>query len=421
MNNQSDQSVSNNESAPAAVTHFPKVKDLPGSTIEKLKGIFGAENVSTEEIDLLSYSLDASGITGSALAVVWPTEAIQLQRLMQYAPRAKLNLVPRGAGTGLAGAAVPDNSVVIDMSKMNNVLKIDPSKKEVKTEPGVVLSDLNDELDRYDLWFPVIPASYTACQVGGAASTNASGMRAIKYGNMCDWVKSMQVVDGTGKLLSIKKPSEICGTEGTLGIITELTLKVTEPVESLSLTTKTFDDLDKMVNYAQEFIGNPNVCSIEFFDKHGAKLGGLDPKYHVFIEYESDEGEVTDPVRIEALMDLRKSLGPKLTAKGYAIMEDPKIPKDKMKTFVRWLFNNKIPVFGHIGDGILHPRFKPKQEKLIEQMFDEVKKLGGITTGEHGIGITKKKFVSKEFVNQLKEKKTKYDPEGLLNRGKIYD
>ena len=386
---------------------------------KKLSEIVGQDYVATGKEDLIIYAYDASGVENMPEAVVWPRDAAQVQKIVQYALRNKRSLVPRGGGTGLCGAAVGKDAIIVDMSFMNQVKELDLKKKELTVGAGVVLRDLNVYLDPYDLFFPVVPASHEVCEVGGAISTDAAGMRAIKYGRMSDWVSWVEVIDGTGKLLRLS-PDEIKATEGLLGIITEARLKLSDIIVDISLTVATLENIDSLMDRIGELKAQ-NPISLEFFDKRTAELAGLKPMYHLFAEFEGNAGEITDEERIAKLKRLREGTGPALSANGYLIMEDPKIPDENMSHFLRWLRRHDVPVFGHIGIGILHPRFKTTQKQLIDSMYKQVAKLGGDVSGEHGIGQVKKRYVSDAVVKRIKGLKEKHDPEKIFNRGKIYD
>ncbi|MCK5476934.1 MAG: FAD-binding oxidoreductase, partial [Candidatus Aenigmarchaeota archaeon] len=248
-----------------------------------------------------------------------------------------------------------------------------------------------------------------------------AGIRAIHYGKTEKWIKEIQIIDGNGNNQTIKDPTEICGSEGILGIIIGAKLKLTDILEKRTLTVKTFDDIDRLCESVEKVAGNKNITAIEFFGKHTAEIADIKSQYHLFIEYNNDDGEIKEINKINELLNLRKGLGPLIGSKKYTVVEDPKIPMNKLPDFLRWLEENKIPVFGHIGIGIFHPRFKPDQDKLIIEMFELVKKLGGCVSGEHGIGLAKKKNINSKAIERFKILKKKYDPKNIFNRGKIYD
>lgn len=382
--------------------------------------IFGEENVADDKESKLVYASDASQAEGKAKAVVWPSTAEQIRKLLRFASRTDTNVVPRGAGTGLSGAVVPQNSIVADFSKMNKILEINRKGKYCIVEPGVVLDDLNKALQP-DLFFPVIPSSHSVCQIGGMISTNAAGIRAIKYGHMLDWILELEIIDGTGKLIKIKDNlGQFCGTEGCAGIITKAKLKLTEPIRSdTTLTLYKFDSIDDLIDLLSIVKENKSVIAVEYISRIAAVMVGIERKHSLLVEFESGEGEISDEEKLKKMWELREGVAPVLASKGYIFMEDPKIPLEGMSKFLRWLEAQHIPSFGHIGIGILHPRFKPEQKDKIKEMFRLVKKLGGSVSGEHGFGLNKKDYVAKEFADKLKELKKKYDPENILNRGKL--
>lgn len=392
--------------------------------MNELKSIV-KKDISIEKAELLSYSSDASQIHGKAKAVVWPHDKEQVQKIVRITKKyAKTgsNIVPRGAGTGLAGAVVPKDSIVLDFSRMNNILKLDINKKHVIVEPGVVLNDLNNYLKQFNLFFPVVPASHKVCTIGGMISTNAAGERAVKYGKMEGWVAELEVIDGKGNIHVLNKPEKInmfCGTEGILGIITKVKLLVTEPIRNRSMTLLKFDKISNLIGSVKKHQLEDDFTAVEFFDKLSAKLAGLEERYHLFIEFESNRGDISSEEEILKIWNLREGMGPVLSSEGYLVMEDPQIPLENMENFIEWLEKNKIPSFGHIGLGIIHPRFKESQKKLINKMFVIVENLNGRVSGEHGIGLTKKKFLKSDFIEKMKGLKKEYDPSNILNKGKI--
>jgi glycolate oxidase len=381
--------------------------------------IFGEGNVADDKESKLVYASDASQAEGKAKAVVWPSNVEQIRKLLRFASRTNTNIVPRGAGTGLSGAVVPQNSIVVDFSKMNKILQINNKENYCIVEPGIVLDDLNKALQP-DLFFPVVPSSHSVCQIGGMISTNAAGVRAIKYGHMLDWILELEVIDGTGKLIRIKDNFEqFCGTEGCVGIITKAKLKLTEPIGDTTLTLYKFDSVDDLIETLNTIKEDKSVIAIEYISRIAATVMGVDRKHYLLVEFESDKGEISNKEELKKMWELRDGVAPVLASKGYILMEDPKIPLENMSKFLRWLEANKIPGFGHVGIGILHPRFKPEQKDRIREMFKLVQKLDGNVSGEHGFGLNKKEYVPEKFADKLRALKKKYDPENILNRGKL--
>lgn len=383
-----------------------------------LSRIVRKESFSTSRIDKVIYSFDASQIEGKTAAVVVPSNAEQIRKIITYAKRIGANVVPRGAGTGLAGGAVPKESIVIDLSRMNKIIKLELKRRVVVVEPGAVLENLNNFLKKHGLFFPIIPSSAKVCTIGGMLATNAAGNYSVRYGRTNEWVEELEIIDGTGKQFTLrgKEAAEFCGTEGTAGIITQATLKLLTPPQKRSFTLYKFKTMQELIEKLKE-LKQLNTTEVEFFDKLTTTLIGIEPAYYLFVEFDDDTGELTDSKRIDELNELRDSAYPVLASHGYHFIEDPKIDIDKMDELVSWLETNGVPSFGHIGVGIIHPCFRNKD--LIPEFYEIVKKLNGSIGSEHGIGLKKQQYIEKGFLEKIKKLKKAYDPNNVLNKGKI--
>ncbi len=388
---------------------------------EKLAKIFGMENVSFETNDCFAYSTDSSQIEGQTKAIAWPTRKEQIAELIKEALKNKWDVVTRGGGSGMAGGCVPQDSIILDISKMDKIERIDVKNKIAVVEPGVILDDLNFVLSERNLFLPVNPSSHKVCSIGGMVATNAAGNRAIKYGKTSDWTEEIEIINGKGEVLNLKgkELEEFVGTEGVLGTITKIKLKLTEPVTERTLSLFKFDQVSELMKKVEELKDDKNILSIEFFDRFTAELSGLENRYHLFIEFGSQDGEIKDENEIQKIWKMREDVGTVLSSNGYMFMEDPEIPFEKLPEFMNWSETNKIPCFGHVALGVIHQRFSKEQKNKIPEMFNLVQKLGGKVSGEHGIGIWKKDYLDRETIEKLKELKKKYDPDNLLNRGKI--
>jgi glycolate oxidase len=388
-----------------------------------LDSVFGKENVSFEDLDCLTYATDSSQVEGKSMAIIWPSDKEQIVELVRMSLKNKWNIVSRGGGSGLAGGCVPQDSIILDMSKMDSVDTPDKSQKTVVVEPGVILDDLNFLLKEYGLFFPVNPSSHGVCSVGGMVATNAAGNRAIRYGKTSNWVDELEIINGKGDVLNIsgQEARDFAGTEGVLGIITRIKLRLTEPITERSISVLRFNDSDDMIRKVKELKDNKNILSMEFFDRLTAELSGLENSYHLFLEFGNHDGEIKDEIEIQEMWKKREEAGIALSSNGYIFMEDPKIPLDGngLQEFMDWLETNRIPYFGHIGLGIIHQRFKTEQKDKIPEMFRLVQKLGGTVSGEHGIGMRKKEYIDRETANKIRDLKKQYDPYNILNRGKM--
>ncbi|MFH1332080.1 MAG: FAD-binding oxidoreductase [archaeon] len=379
-----------------------------------LKTILGPGKISEEQIDRIAYSSDASQIRGKTKTVAWPETTEEVIAVVKYCLRNNLNIVPRGGGTGLVGGAVPDDSVVMDLSKMN---KMEIKDDYIIAEPGVILEEIiNIESEKF---FPVRIGSMKACTIGGMIATNAAGMRSLKYGKTIDWVEELEVIDGKGNKIKVQKEEikDFCGKEGTTGIIVKAKLRLAKKPKQITLSILSFENITSLAEKTRELVKNKNVSIVEYIDKKTSEMAGLGNKYYLMIEYETDEGNIKGREMGE-VWKMRESLYPLVAEKGYTTIEDPEISLENIDKFLHWLQKNDIPAFGHISIGVIHPHFK-KDSPLIKEMFEIVKTLKGSATGEHGIGIMKKEFLEKEKAEEIKKLKKTYDEKNLFNKGKV--
>jgi len=369
------------------------------------------------ELERIAYQSDASQIKGTAKEIIFPKTTAEVIKIIKM----RQNIVPRGAGTGLAGGCVPLNSVILDMSKMDKILSIDRAGKAVEVESGIILENLNFLLKPLGLEFPINPSSYKSCTIGGMIACNAVGTRAVKYGRTSDWIKEIEMVNGKGEVAKMGKIdfSDVTGLEGLTGIVVKAKLKLVE-IKKRTASLMKINNIDKIPDIIKRLKSNQDVCGIELFGKTASKLLELPGEYHLLVEYESEEGQLKNR-EYQKILDLRDNTFPKLAAEGFTHIEDPKTAIFKLPEFIHYFEENKIPFFGHVGEGILHPCFRPNQEKEIEHMLNFVKKLHGNVTGEHGIGLAKKKFLESGDKRIIQNIKKRHDPENKLNPGKVID
>jgi len=363
------------------------------------------------------YEVDASGLTGNAADVVFPTSVQEVRKIVQNSKRVSI----RGAGTGLVGGAVPQNGmdIVLDLSKMIRIDNLDKERLTVEVDAGVILDDLQAYLSGFGLEFPVNPSSHSVATIGGMIATDAVGSRGVKYGKTSNWVKWVEVVDGYGNVdrKGITELSDYAGMEGITGVIVKACLKLSER-KKRTASLIGVDDVDKAVAYARDLKRNSEVSMIEFMDRQISVSLGLEDRYHLIVEYEGDSGKMKGE-EYRKLLALRDSVGPKMSEAGNVILEDPKILLDKSAALIKWFESKGIPVFGHFGYGILHPRFNEETKKYIPDMMKFVKRLGGQVSGEHGIGLLKKEFVEINDRKILENVKKRTDPQGKFNMGKV--
>ncbi|WP_353683917.1 FAD-linked oxidase C-terminal domain-containing protein [Thermodesulfovibrio sp. 3907-1M] len=441
--------------------------------------------ISDEKEDLICYSYDASYAKGTIPEfVAWPKSSEEIVKVVKWATNRGLKMLPRGAGTGMAGGAIPINSrtVVISLERMREVLEINSKNFTATLEPGVINGELQKELMIYGLFYPPDPASMDYCTIGGNVATNAGGPRAIKYGVTRNYCLAIEVVLSTGTVLTLggktfkrvtgyEMKELFIGSEGTLGIISKITVRVLPQPEEVITLLISFNSVESAGKSVSEIIGSGIIPrTLEFLDSSCLSLIeknfelGLPTNVEAMLLVELD-GEITSIKRQgEKIVDIaRKFNGEAKIATDYYSREnlwkarrsispcilkmkdkekiniDIAVPIDSLsKTFVKLNeLSNKsnIPIisFGHAGDGNIHVNIlvEKSNEEEKKQGFEMVKKIfeftvsiGGAISGEHGIGITKKPYIDiqleKKQIELMQAIKRVFDPKGFMNPGKIF-
>jgi FAD/FMN-containing dehydrogenase len=359
------------------------------------------------------YETDSSQIEGKTNQVVLPKDMKELERFV----RKFENITIRGGGTGLAGGAVPTNTPIIDLSKIDKILEFNKQKKTILVEAGLILDDLQDFLSKEGLEFPINPSSHSICTIGGMIATNAVGSRAIKYGKTSEWALWLDIMNSEGEI-ERKNKSELgdfSGMEGITGIIVRAELKLTEKKTRKPKMEK-IDSLNELIKRVKELKQQPETTMIEYLDKNVSEMIGLTKNYHLFIETETEEKEKEENKKIYTIRD---RVYPELSGRGFTRIEDPQLILDRAEKLLVWLEEKNIPTYGHISVGIIHPCFSKQQENLIPEMMKMIKRFGGQITGEHGIGLLKKEFIEIHDKNLLTTIKKRLDPQNKFNPGKI--
>lgn len=408
----------------------------------------------------------------------------EVSAIMKYAYQNNLPVTPRGSGTGLCGGAVSIyGGIVLSLAKMNRVLEIDEENMTVTTEPGVLLMDLAKAVADQDLLYPPDPGEKSAT-IGGNVMTNAGGMRAVKYGVTRDYVRGMEVVLPNGEVIEVggkvaKNSSGyslkdlLIGSEGTLGIITRLTLKLIPlPKRALSLLVP-FNDLEacidtvpkiikaKIVPTAVEFMEKEVIeAAEEYLGKHfpdksanAYLLLTFDGNSTAEVERQSDQAAriCLDAGAIDAFISDTEERQESIWSARGAFLEaiksstpamdecDVVVPRNQVARFVKSvkelerIYQIRIRSFGHAGDGNLHvyvckdelsdPEWKRRLERVMEALYDKAVELNGQVSGEHGIGHAKVGFlrnsVGQTQVDLMKGIKLAFDPKNILNPGKV--
>ena len=386
-----------------------------------LRALLGIQQVSDTLENRLAYSRDASNLAGDCLAVVWPVHLEQVSALAEWACQEGIDLVPRGAGTGLCGGATPQSSVVVDFSRLNTIDSLDIEKHSVHVSAGAVLDILNRKLQHHGLFLPVIPGSHGAASLGGMVATNAAGLHAVRYGKMRQWVEQVTLVDGRGHVhqLTGKKLGDAVGREGVTGFITNAILRLAPIAQRHSLSLHSFASDRELLAERSRWLQDKRLTALEYFNRHAATQIGWEARPHLMAEWDGGEGTILDEARIAELWKARDDLYPRLAQSGYPAIEDPQIEGDAgLAALLEWLDAEGVPAFGHLGLGIVHPCFKPGDARL-EELYKLTAEHGGQVSGEHGIGMKKKAWVSAPFQEEIRQLKTIYDPKNIFNRGKL--
>jgi len=432
------------------------------------------------------YATDASIYRAMPDAVAAPINTAEVAEIVKLANKHKVPLVPRGGGTGLCGGAVAvHGGIIVDTQRMHKIKEVRPESLYCIVEPGVIYDELNVALKPTGFGFPTAPGSGEACTIGGMVALNASGMRAIKYGATRDYVLGLEVVLPTGEVLrcgtrTLKNSSGyqleklFVGSEGTLGIITEVTLKLVQLPKSKAAVLATFDSVEKAGNTVTSIIAKPVIpSSMELMDRtsieaanKGADAGFPDVAALLIIECDGPVEEVRreldkvvqvcraggalevtpteDPKLQEKWASGRQSVLPALgrlrpELKIVPLADDMAIPISNIGrtvlAFEEIAKRNNIIIatYGHASDGNLHTKLLidpekaedwKRAEKAVKEIYDAVLALDGSVSGEHGIGISKAPYFKQERATSLatmKAIKRALDPNNIMNPGKMFD
>lgn len=363
------------------------------------------------------YESDASRLSGKPEKAIMPKTLSEVQSIVRAN---NIDIVPRGSGTGLSGGAVPNNSLVIDMSGMNKVTNFSPSKKTVHVESGITLKELNERLNPYFLEFPIDPANKGVSTIGGMIATNCSGDRSMRYGTIRDWIEEIEYINGRGELMKTSKADlmDICGMEGITGIIIGATIKLA-PIIKRSASAFQTNNLDELLSIARTLKSEKEVVILELFSPLVSKFLGLPEKYNLIIEFNSDRGKIKGQ-DYDEIIKFRENIYFSIYKEGYYNSEDPKLFFDKLKEFMMYLDDNQIPYIGHLGAGVIIPFFKDNEKNKREAAIEFIKKIKG-TPGKYGIGLLKKSFIEPFQAKMIQRVKVRYDPFLKLNKGKVID
>jgi glycolate oxidase len=460
---------------------------ISDSLCKQIQEITGKEHISRQKEELLCYSYDATGIRFIPDAVVFPGSEQEVSKIAALASHNGIILVPRGAGTGMTGGSIPvSGGLVVVFSRMNNIIEIDENNFTARVQPGLIVSDLHELVEKKNLFYPPDPSSSSICTIGGTVGECAGGPRAVKYGVTRDYVLGLRAVLPSGDIIKTGVVTAkgvagydltrlIVGSEGTLALITEITLKLLPRPTTVRTMLVLFDSMSTAACTVSAIIKKSIIprC-IEYLDEACLHLirdlirdqldFDLEENTKALLIIETDgnsaiaEKESQDikelcfglgaqevklaqtPMEAQSLWHARKSLSPTLfKIAPHKINEDIVVPIDKIPDIVaetqniRKKYDLNLVTFGHAGDGNIHcnimydksdEKAQKRVDKAVDELFRATLCLGGTITGEHGVGITKKKFlpleINKTEMALMKGIKKVFDPLNILNPGKIF-
>jgi D-lactate dehydrogenase (cytochrome) len=451
------------------------------SIVDSLHTILPPDQFSTQIDQLAVVSKDESSLPGvTPLAVVWPLSIEQIARIVRACAEMRSPITTRGAGSALEGSTIPlADGIVLDVSRMTRILNYWPDDLQIEIEPGIIYDHLNNHLKRDGLFFPPSPGgSGDVATVGGMVSTNASGIYSVKYGGTREYVLGMTIVTGTGEILklgnrAVKRSSGynltdlIAGSEGTLGIIGSVTLRLAGiPEDRLQSAFKFLSETAaaKAVSEIRRY--GIDIAAIEFLDRHvmralnALKGYGLDESPTLFLEFHGPKSALES--NSELANGICSELGgqPLILPDGQrpweirhwvtdaikhfrpghrVVRNDVAFPISKLPEMVDYCHQlgteNEIPMFtfGHVGLGLLHalmladgndPAQQERTHRVNHLIIEKAVALGGTVSGEHGIGLGHKDLFLVEHgpsVELMRKIKLQFDPHSILNTGKIFE
>jgi glycolate oxidase len=450
--------------------------------------IAGEGNILSDAVELDRYAHDETEhLHYMPEMVITPRTAEEISAILLICNRHRIPVTPRGAGTGLSGGALPQlGGVVISMERMNRILSIDEDNLQVTTEPGVITEVLQDAVKERGLFYPPDPSSRGSCFIGGNIAENSGGPKAVKYGVVRDYVLNLQVVLPTGEIIwtganTLKNATGynltqlMIGSEGTLGIVTAIVLKLIPLPKYDLLLLAPFSSLEK----AGEAVGaifraGYTPSALELVEIDALKIASRfvdsvlpvtdEVEAHLIVEVDGNHMEILmneieaiagllaghgagevffadDAQQKAELWKIRRRVAEAVKAAGYTIEEDTVVPRASLPALIRGVkaiggrHGFDAVCYGHAGDGNLHVRIRkegvsnsqedPDMVEGLRELFRLVHGLGGTISGEHGIGLIQKGFLDIVFsaaqMELMRGIKRVFDPNNILNAGKIFD
>ncbi len=461
---------------------LPEYKPIIDTVAADIRAAVGPDCVLCDAENLEICATDTSDLVRLPEMVVQPDTASKVARLLQLANRYRFPVTPRGAGTGLAGGAIAAHGgVVLSLAAMNRIRRVDTRNLIAEVEPGVITRDLRRAVRKEGLYYPPDPASLDTSTIGGNAATNAGGPACVKYGTTRDYILGLEAVLPSGDLVRTGVKTRkgvvgydmthlIVGSEGTLGVITGLILKLIPHPPATNSMVAIFADLHTAIRTVTEImVRGHQPSAVEFMDYRCLELVREMLPFQVpskkasllLIETDGPEGQTRDeighlaeictqmgatdvlpaktPLERERMWEIRRQISLRIhDAAGMCLSEDVVVPIGSIADLVDTLpavenqFDLKIYAFGHAGDGNIHLNFTASDrtrasvlEQGIRRILSKVLSLEGTISGEHGIGLAKMPFIGMELsqksIRLQMDIKRLFDPNLILNPGKIFD
>jgi glycolate oxidase len=465
---------------------FPaRFMGMPDNILSELRNIVGNANVLTASEDLIPYSIDGTAaLRQMPECVVLPHSTEQVSALLKLANRTKTPVVTRGTGTGLSGGSLPvPNGIVLCLVKMDKLLELDRANLTLHAEAGATTQAISDAATAAGLFYPPDPGSMKISTIGGNVAENSGGLRGLKYGITRNYVMGLEVVLPDGEIMQTgnKCVKDVAGyslkdlfvgSEGTLGVITQVLLRLIPAPAAKRTLLATYAQMDEAAQTVSDIIAAQIIpCTLEFLDRttiqcveDHARVGlPLDCEALLLMETDGHPAAVeeeaarmvaiaqqnnardvrmaqNDAEAIRLAVARRNALSALARVSPTTILEDATVPRSELAKMIRFVeavgkkYNLRIGTFGHMGDGNLHPTFLTNErnaeemhrvEAAAREIFDEAIRLGGTITGEHGVGVAKKAFLPKfagaAQMRVLRQFRQVLDPHGILNPGKMFD
>jgi glycolate oxidase len=452
--------------------------------IDRLRRIVGKGNVLTAKEDMVAYSYDGTQAwSHQPDVVVFPASAVEISEILKFANENAIPVTPRGGGTNVSGGSIPiKGGIVLCTTKMNRIIEINKTNLNATVEPGVILQDFQDALAKEGLFFPPDPQSFSGCTMGGVIAENSGGPSCLKYGVAKQYVLGLEVALADGKIVKLggltpknRTGYELMmlftGSEGTLGVITKISLRLLPVPKTNQTILAIFRDAAVAGETVTAIIASSVLPSkVEFMDNWTfEKFRGILPDEilntsQVILLIQVDGLEQTVAAETQQVVDICKKTAREVRVAANAneaekywearrahfsdihsqahdiINEDVSVPRDKIAEFIRLSqesakrFDVPISFAGHVGDGNFHPavltdsRNKEHYQralKCVDEVIEIALKLGGVISGEHGIGLEKQRFLKKAMdplaIEMMRGIKDLLDPKHTLNPGKIWE